>query len=82
MGQDITDRVRQIVAEQLGIGEGEVRVSSSFTDLGADSFAVVEMVLALEEAFEVEIADTETDRLRTVGDAIGFVVTARQRQGR
>lgn len=82
MGQDITDRVRQIVAEQLGIGEGEVRASSSFTDLGADSFAVLEMVLALEEAFEVEIADTETDRLRTVGDAIGFVVTARQRQGR
>jgi len=81
MGEDIADRVRQIVAAQLGLREAEVRVGSSFVDLGADSFAVLELALAIEEAFDVEIPEAQSLQLRTVAEAIGQVVAARQRVG-
>lgn len=80
MGQDIAERVQQIVAEQLGIPRGEVRASASFAELGADSLAVVELLLAVEETFDLEIAEAEASQLRTVGDAIGHIVTVRRRQ--
>ncbi len=81
MGQDVADRVQQIVAQQLGIPPAEVLASSSFADLGADSFGVVELMLAIEEAFDLAITDAEVEQLRTVGEAIALVV-ARQRQAR
>lgn len=81
MGQDVADRVQQIVAQQLGIPPAEVLASASFADLGADSFAVVELMLAIEEAFDLPITDAEVEQLRTVGEAISLVV-ARQRQAR
>ena len=68
------DRVRRIVCEQLGVGEEEVTLSASFIDdLGADSLDTVELVMALEEAFDIEIPDEAAEGIATVGDAVKFI---------
>ena len=68
------DRVRRIVCEQLGVGEEEVTLSASFIDdLGADSLDTVELVMALEEAFDIEIPDEAAEGIATVGDAVQFI---------
>jgi acyl carrier protein len=70
----IEAKVRSIVAEQLGVGEDEIKVESSFIeDLGADSLDIVELVMAMEEEFEVEIPDDEAENIKTVGDAIKYI---------
>ena len=72
--ENIEQRVRKIVAEQLGVNEADVKNESSFVnDLGADSLDTVELVMALEEEFETEIPDEEAEKIRTVGDAIEYV---------
>ncbi len=68
------EKVKQIIGEQLGVDEGEVTPSASFVDdLGADSLDQVELVMALEEAFSVEIPDEDAEKIRTVQDAIDYV---------
>jgi acyl carrier protein len=68
------DKVKQIISEQLGVDEGEVTPSASFVDdLGADSLDTVELVMALEEAFDVEIPDEDAEKIRTVQDAIDYI---------
>ena len=70
----IEDRVKKIVAEQLGVNESEVNSSASFVDdLGADSLDTVELVMALEEEFETEIPDEEAEKITTVQLAIDYV---------
>jgi acyl carrier protein len=72
----IEAKVRGIVAEQLGVGEDEIKLESSFVeDLGADSLDIVELVMAMEEEFEVEIPDEEAENIKTVGDAINYIST-------
>ena len=72
----IEDRVKKIVAEQLGVKEDEVQNSASFVeDLGADSLDTVEMVMALEEEFETEIPDEEAEKITTVQLAIDYINT-------
>ena len=72
----IEAKVRGLIAEQLGVGEDEIKVESSFVeDLGADSLDIVELVMAMEEEFEVEIPDEEAENIKTVGDAINFIST-------
>ncbi|AKU91243.1 acyl carrier protein [Vulgatibacter incomptus] len=72
----IETKVRGIIAEQLGVGEDEIKTESSFVeDLGADSLDIVELVMAMEEEFEVEIPDEEAENIKTVGDAINFIST-------
>jgi len=74
MNQEIAQKVIKIVASQLELEEDQVKPESSFTeDLKADSLAVVELVLALEENFGVEIPDEETEKIKTVGDAITYI---------
>jgi acyl carrier protein len=71
---NIEQRVKKIVAEQLGVNEGEVKSESSFVnDLGADSLDTVELVMALEEEFETEIPDEEAEKITTVQQAIDYV---------
>jgi len=71
---NIAEKIKQIVSEQLGVDEGEVTPTASFVDdLGADSLDTVELVMALEEAFEIEIPDEEAEKIRTVQDAITYV---------
>ena len=70
----VVEKVRQIIGEQLGVDEGEVTPSASFVDdLGADSLDQVELVMALEEAFSVEIPDEDSEKIRTVQDAIDYI---------
>ena len=70
----IEERVKKIVAEQLGVKEEEVKNEASFVeDLGADSLDTVELVMALEEEFETEIPDEEAEKITTVQQAIDYV---------
>ena len=71
---DIEQRVKKIVAEQLGVNEAEVKIDSSFVDdLGADSLDTVELVMALEEEFEIEIPDEDAEKILTVGKALDYI---------
>jgi acyl carrier protein len=71
---DIEQRVKKIVAEQLGVNEAEIKIESSFVDdLGADSLDTVELVMALEEEFECEIPDEEAEKITTVQQAVDYV---------
>ena len=70
----VEDRVKQIIVEQLGVDEAEVTANASFVDdLGADSLDTVELVMAFEEAFEIEIPDEDAEKIRTVQDAIDYI---------
>ena len=68
------DKVKQIIVEQLGVDEGEVTSSASFVDdLGADSLDTVELVMAFEEAFDIEIPDEQAEKIKTVKDAVDYI---------
>lgn len=72
--KEMTEKIKQIISEQLGVDEGEVTASASFVDdLGADSLDQVELVMALEEAFDLEISDEDAEKIRTVQDAIDYI---------
>ena len=76
---DIESQVKEIIAEQLDVKPEDVADAKTFQDdLGADSLAIVELVLALEERFDVKIPDDEVDKIKTVGDAISYVKTHAQ----
>ncbi len=73
---DIAERVKKIVVEHLGVEEGKVTEGASFIDdLGADSLDTVELVMAFEEEFNVEIPDDAAEKIQTVGDAISFITS-------
>ena len=68
------ERVKQIIVEQLGVDDAEVTPAASFVDdLGADSLDTVELVMAFEEAFEIEIPDEDAEKIRTVQDAVTYI---------
>lgn len=70
----IFDKVKSIIADQLGIDEEEISTESSFIeDLGADSLDIVELIMSLEEEFEIEIPDEEAEKIRTVGEAVKYI---------
>jgi acyl carrier protein len=74
MENDIFERVKNIIVEQLGVEEKEVTPSASFVDdLGADSLDTVELVMAFEEEFNIEIPDEDAEKIRTVQDAIDYI---------
>ena len=73
---NIEQKVKNIIADQLGVGEDEIKQTSSFIeDLGADSLDIVELVMAMEEEFEVEIPDEEAENIKTVQDAVNYINT-------
>jgi acyl carrier protein len=70
----VAEKVKQIIVEQLGVDEGEVTPTASFVDdLGADSLDTVELVMALEEAFELDIPDEDAEKIQTVQQAIDYI---------
>ncbi len=74
---DVEAQVRDIVVEQLGVSEDEVKPNASFIDdLGADSLDTVELVMALEEAFECEIPDEEAEKITTLKQAVDYINSA------
>ena len=74
MSQEILEKVCSIVSEQLSVEAAEVKSDSNFkNDLGADSLDTVELVMALEEAFDIEIPDEAAEGIATVGDAVKFI---------
>jgi acyl carrier protein len=73
--KQIAEQVKQIIVEQLGVDEEEVTPNASFVDdLGADSLDQVELTMGLEEKFDIEIADEDAEKIRTVRDAIDYIV--------
>jgi acyl carrier protein len=74
MASPVEQKVKQIIVEQLGVDESQVDNKASFVDdLGADSLDIVELVMAFEEAFELEIPDEDAEKIATVGDAITYI---------
>ena len=70
----VDEKVKQIIVEQLGVDEAEVTPNASFVDdLGADSLDTVELVMAFEEAFDIEIPDEDAEKIRTVQDAVDYI---------
>jgi acyl carrier protein len=72
--KEVVEKVKQLISEQLGVDEAEVTPSASFVDdLGADSLDQVELVMALEEAYDLEISDADAEKILTVQDAISYI---------
>jgi len=72
--KQIVEKVKQIIKEQLGVEEDEITPTASFVDdLGADSLDTVELVMAIEEAFDIEIPDNDAEKMRTVQDVIDYI---------
>jgi acyl carrier protein len=72
--RDIESEVKRIIKEQLDVEDAQIKLESTFIDdLGADSLGLVELVLAFEEAFELDIPDEDTEKIRTVKDAVDYI---------
>ena len=72
--EEIFDKVKEIIIEQLGVTENSVTTEASFIDdLGADSLDIVELIMALEEEFDLEIPDSDAEKVVTVGDVVEYI---------
>ena len=72
--EEVFDKVKEIIVEQLGVAENAVTEEASFIDdLGADSLDIVELIMALEEEFDIEIPDNDAEKVVTVGDVVDYI---------
>lgn len=72
--EEVFDKVKEIIVEQLGVAENSVNEEASFIDdLGADSLDIVELIMALEEEFDIEIPDADAEKVVTVGDVVDYI---------
>jgi acyl carrier protein len=70
---NVFEKVKSLVAEQLGVDAADITPETSFDDLNADSLDVVELIMALEEEFDIEIPDEDAEKIKTVGDAVDYI---------
>jgi acyl carrier protein len=77
---DIAERVRNIVAERLNVNPEEVTPETTFEDLGADSLDVMDLVMELEQEFDIEIPDEDAEKIRTIEDTIKYIQSRLQRE--
>ena len=72
--EEIFDKIKDVIVEQLGVAEGTVTMEASFIDdLGADSLDIVELIMALEEEFDLEIPDADAEKIVTVSDVVDYI---------
>ena len=72
--EEVFDKIKEIIVEQLGVAENSVTEEASFIDdLGADSLDIVELIMALEEEFDIEIPDADAEKVVTVGDVVDYI---------
>lgn len=72
--EEIFEKVKDVIVEQLGVAEGNITMKASFIDdLGADSLDIVELIMALEEEFDIEIPDSDAEKVVTVGDVVEYI---------
>jgi acyl carrier protein len=77
--EQVESKVKEIIVEQLGVDEAQVEGKASFVeDLGADSLDIVELVMAFEEAFEIEIPDEDTEKIATVQNAVEYIASKKK----
>lgn len=70
---EVFKKVKSIVVDQLGVDEADVTLETSFEELNADSLDIVELIMALEEEFDLDIPDEEAEKIRTVSDAVNYI---------
>ncbi len=72
---NVFDRIKALVAEQLRVEEEKISLETTFDELDADSLDVVELIMALEDEFDIEIPDEDAEKIKTVGDAVEYIKT-------
>jgi acyl carrier protein len=70
---DIFAKIKGLITEQLGVEEGDIKMETTFEDLDADSLDIVELVMSLEEEFNLEISDEEVENIKSVGDVVRYI---------
>ena len=76
---EITDRVKAIIVDKLGVDEGQVTENAAFTtDLGADSLDTVDLIMEFEKEFDIKIPDEQAEKIQTVGDAVAYIEEAKK----
>ena len=71
----VFDKIREIISDKLGIKEDEITMESTFEDLGADSLDIVEFIMAIEDEYDIQVADEEVEKVETVGDVVEYIET-------
>lgn len=71
----VFDKVKEIIADKLGVNEKEIKMESTFEDLGADSLDIVELIMAIEEEYDIQISDEEAEKAQSVGDVVNYIST-------
>lgn len=71
----VFDKVKSIIVDKLGISESEVKMETTFEDLGADSLDIVELIMAIEEEYDIQVSDEEAEKAQSVGDVVNYINT-------
>lgn len=71
----VFDKVKSIISDKLGINESEVKMETTFEDLGADSLDIVELIMAIEDEYDIQVSDEEAEKAQSVGDVVNYINT-------